>query len=591
VWKALRCLLPNAKSQGIQALDINGSVVTDFSTISNHFNSFFINIGEQLAQAIPAHSRTAAEYLQAHMPRVSTDFTFKLVTVEEVSKLLQNLPVNKATGLDNYQAKLLKLASSGISRSLTFILNMSLTTGQFPSDWKRAKISALHKKGSKLDTGNYRPISILPIVSKIMEKIVHQQLYCYLDDQNLLSQAQSGFRKSFSTQTSLHRLTEYIFEALNNSEVVGMVAIDLQKAFDTVNHSILLQKLDHYGVRHVPLKWFTSYLSNRSQVTYVNNVISDMGFIRTGVPQGSILGPLLFILYINDLPGCLRKCEANMYADDTAFYFRNKDKNIVSDSLNEDIINIYSWLCSNKLSLHVGKTNVILVCNHQKVRYLDSTNLGIKLNDFELTQTDSVGYLGVELDSRCNFDKHTNALICKVNKSIGVLKRCSPYLPIEARKTLYNTLVLPHIDYCSTVWGCTSQTNVMRVQRLQNRAMRSILKEGPRTHIEDMLHQLGWLSVKQRLVHNKLVLMWRIVHGAAPSYLTENLRLSRDVHRYNTVGSSNRNIYIPNAHKHSIFRYNANLWNGLPSEMRNIPVLDTFKRHLKAYVHRHIPKF
>jgi hypothetical protein len=262
----------------------------------------------------------------------------------------------------------------------------------------------VHKKGPKQDTGNYRPISILPIVSKIMEKIVHQQLYAYLDDHDYLCQAQSGFRKNFSTQSGLHRLTEYIYEALNNSEVVGMVAIDLKKAFDTVDHSILLQKLEHYGVRHVPFKWFNSYLSNRSQISLVNSTQSDIGFIRTGVPQGSILGPLLFILYINDLPGCLKKCEANMYADDTAFYIKNKDKNLVSESLNADIINVHSWLCSNKLSLHVGKTNVILICNHQKVRFLDSTNLEIKLNGDELNQTDSICYLGVDIDHRCSFD-------------------------------------------------------------------------------------------------------------------------------------------------------------------------------------------
>lgn len=440
-----------------------------------------------------------------------------------------------------------------------------------------------------MDAGNYRPISILPIVSKLLEKIVHQQLYAYLNKNDYLSPVQSGFRKSFSTQTSLHRLTEYILDGLNSSEVIGMVAIDLKKAFDTVDHAILLQKLDHYGVRDTPQSWFKCYLSNRTQVSIINDTKSDLGHIRTGVPQGSILGPLLFIVYINDLPGCLSECVTNMYADDTAFYYKNRDKNRVSEALNCDIVNIYSWLCSNKLSLHVGKTNAILICNHQKVRFLNSQNLDVKLEGNEIAQTDSLCYLGIDIDNRCNFDSYTTNLIKKVNRSIGVIKRSAPYLPLDARITLYNSLILPHLDYCSTVWGCTSKSNIMRIQRLQSRAMRIILHESPRSHIEDMLAKLKWLSVSQRIDYSRLILMWKIVHGHAPSYLTENLKYSD--HDYNTSSSVSENLFIPHAHKHSLYKHGAKMWNSLPCELRKIPILNSFKKKLCVHIKRHFEQF
>ena len=318
------------------------------------------------------------------------------------------MPENKATGLDNFQVKLLKITAEAIAPSLTRLFNFSFETGQFPAEWKQAKICAIFKKGSKLEVGNYRPISILPVVSKVIERIVQKQLYSYLTENNLLSHVQSGFRQNFSTQTSLHRLTEDLYNALNKSKVTGLVAIDLKKAFDTVNHRVLLSKLDHYGVRQSSLQWFTSYLQDRTQQSFINNTLSHPDVITTGVPQGSILGPLLFIIYVNDLPCALQKCSVNMYADDTAFYYSDKDSKAVSSALNEDLENLHAWLCANKLSLHIGKTRSILICNHQKLRHISDPNLNINLGSSPVEQAEHLPYLGIEIDSRCNFNIHTS---------------------------------------------------------------------------------------------------------------------------------------------------------------------------------------
>ena len=591
IWRALRTLMPKCKSQGIQALEINGKTVTSPIEIANSFNSFFINIGEKLANLIPRSNRTAIDYLESFISRLSSNFSFTPIKIEETEKLLCNLPTNKATGLDNYQASLLKLAAIPIAPSLTWIFNHSLNTGQFPDEWKQAKITAIHKKGPKVDTGNYRPISVLPVISKLIEKIVHQQLYKYLDDNKLLCTAQSGFRKKFSTQTSLHRLSESILDALNSSKITGLVAIDIRKAFDTVNHVTLLKKLEHYGVRHTSLKWFKDYLKDRTQVSDINGTRSQPGYVRTGVPQGSTLGPLLFILYINDLPSCFKHCSVNMYADDTAFYYSNREKQPVTDAINEDITNVYLWLCANKLSMHVGKTNTLLICNYQKIRHLDSTSLNINLNEQDVTQTDSLKYLGIDIDNRFNFDVYIDNLIKKLNKSVGLLKRNASCLPLQTRKMLYNTLILPNLDYCSTVWDNASKQAVVRLQRLQNRALRIILRKGPRTHIEDMLNSIKWMSVKQRLDYNKCVLMWRIVNNTAPPYLRENFTYASESHDYETQASSTKKLSIKRGHKTSLTVTGARLWNSLPIELRETKVLETFKKKLYKHLILKTEKF
>ena len=525
------------------------------------------------------------------MPNVDCVFKLKPVKSEEILKMLLNLSDDKATGLDGYQSKLLKICAHSISPSLTYLINFSISSGEIPDDWKCARVSAIFKKGSKLLTGNYRPISVLPTVSKIIERVVHCQLYDYLTVNDLLCNAQSGFRKKFSTQTSLHRLTEFLYNSLNNSKIIGMVALDLQKAFDTVDHCILLEKLNYYGVKQNEQKWFSSYLCNRTQISNINSVNSDTDLIKTGMPQGSILGPLLFILYINDLPGCFRYCEVNMYADDTAFYFAHHDIDKVSEALNHDIGKVYKWLCANKLSLHVGKTNSLLICNYQKRLFLPKTELNVNLNCNSLIQCDHLSYLGVNIDSNMNFDSEIDKLVKKVNRAIGVLKYCSTYVSLETRKTLYNSLVLPHFDYCSTIWSNVSTKHVVRLQRLQNRAMRCILKAPPRSHIEDMLKTLKWMSIRQRMFYLRMILMWKIVHSSAPDYLSKDLRYSKDEHGYNTSHATSDKLFIPRGHKFSIWVSGADEWNSLPEVTRKLSNLDTFKKHCIKFTLLHVAQF
>ncbi len=253
---------------------------------------------------------------------------------------------NKSTGFDNLNVMLLKLASPIVCDSLAYICNLSLLTSTFPSKWKVAKVTPIFKAGDKDDVNNYRPISVLPVISKIIERNVHNQLYDFFTTNNLLNQCQSGFRKHHSTATTLLDVTDHILNNMNNGMITGALFIDLKKAFDTVNHKLLLQKLQSYGINGCTLHWFSSYLCKRTQAVSINSTFSDVKNIDIGVPQGSILGPLLFIIYVNTLPDCIN-CKCVMYADDTTLLFTASDHDTLQKNMNESLSKIGRWFENN----------------------------------------------------------------------------------------------------------------------------------------------------------------------------------------------------------------------------------------------------
>ena len=244
-----------------------------------------------------------------------------------------------------------------ICRSLAHICNLSLVTATFPSDWKLAKVTPIYKDGCKSDVGNYRPISVLNIISKIIERAVHNQLYEYLTMCNILSPSQSGFRSNHSTNSTLLDVTDYILKNMNDGKATAAIFLDLRKAFDTVNHKILFSKLYDYGIRNHTLNWFISYLSNRAQRVNVNSSLSDFRSINIGIPQGSILGPLLFIIYVNSLSDSV-SCECVMYADDTTLLCSSSDPVILQQELDKNMNGIGKWLHENNLTLNIKKKNL-----------------------------------------------------------------------------------------------------------------------------------------------------------------------------------------------------------------------------------------
>ena len=336
-----------------------------------------------------------------------------------------------------------------MSEILSKLFNISLQTGKFFTPLKTAKVIPIFKhKGSAHDVTNYRPISLLSNIDKIFEKLVKSRLVNFLDDNNIIFKSQFGFRSKYSTAHALINLTEMIRSNIDKGLYSCGVFIDLQKAFDTVDHEILLSKLNHYGVRGLSNQWFRSYLTNRQQYVSISGVDSMKRPVNHGVPQGSVLGPILFLIYINDLHYALHNSQTNLFADDTCLLSSDSDLQSLETKVNSDLARLSSWLRANKISLNVMKTEVLLFRSRQKpVSY----SIKLKLDNFQLKFSTCVKNLGLFLDEYTSWNSHFDQLAKKLGRANGVLSKLRYFVPVCILKTLYYALFHSYLSYANIV--------------------------------------------------------------------------------------------------------------------------------------------
>ena len=345
-----------------------------------------------------------------------------------------------------------------IADCVKHLLNLSIETGAVPSEWKQAKVVPLFKSGSKDDLDNYRPISILPILSKILEKAVFHQLHSYLSENSLLSPYQSGFRENHSTQMAVTFLTDKIRGNMDKGLLTGAAFIDLKKAFDTVPHDGLLNKLYRYGIQDQPLSWFESYLTNRTQRVSIENHLSSAANVSSGVPQGSVLGPLLFILYINDLPLAVGLSSVMLYADNTVIFTAASNIDQLQLTLSLDLNNVSNWLTANGLFLNLKKTEYVFFGTRQRLVRSESHS-PLCMEGKKVNQVKSFKYLGVLLDECLSFNDHISYLRSKVASRLGLLSRLRGCLTTEAANKIYLSPVLPILSYCDMCFCPLGSTN------------------------------------------------------------------------------------------------------------------------------------
>ena len=310
---------------------------------------------------------------------------------------LRNLKGSKATGLDGIPARLLKDGANAIAKPIAYLINLTIRSGEIPLEWKEAKVTPIFKSGKRNEENNYRPISVLPLISKIMEHTIQVQFVAFLKENDVLSIYQSGFRRNHSTETAVIHFVEHILQHMDKQKATGALFIDLKKAFDLVDHECLLYKLEHYGIRGQALCWFQNYLTNRTQRVKYADELSPSCMLNYGVPQGSVLGPLLFVLHINDLP----KCVFSMYADDTVIYFSSSNTGDIVETLQNDLDRVAQWMISSRLVLNEVKTKVMFFGTKQKLGLFGDIN--IQLHGKQVERVPKFSYLGVMLDEQISW--------------------------------------------------------------------------------------------------------------------------------------------------------------------------------------------
>ena len=403
LWKVLKSLGLSSKCDSSKiCLKENGTAHFEPKETSTIFKNFYENLAQSLVDVLPKPPNIFnMNTTKAYYDQFSIESTLNLESVDPIfiTDLLSKTNIAKAAGIDKISGTFIKDGASCFGEHFTKILNLSIQSSVFPDSCKIAKLIALFKKGSRTEPKNYRPISLLPLFSKIFEKVVHLQTEKFLNDKKLLYKNQSGFRPKHSTETCLTHLTNSVLEGCDEGQHTGLILIDLQKAFDTINYEILLDKMTFLNFSPSTIAWFRSYLTNRSFLVDVDSTLSEPAKLTCGVPQGSILGPLLFLIYINDLPQSVKHCDIRLYADDTCISFKHKNIANINEKLNEDFNSLCDWFLDNKLSIHFGEDKTKTILFSPKNLSKNAAPLTVKRNDVILKQHNFVEYLGCLLDN------------------------------------------------------------------------------------------------------------------------------------------------------------------------------------------------
>ena len=521
----------------------DGQNITDKLKIANQFNVYFTNIGPNLAGKITTpQNKSYKNYLKN---KQNLNFKLKNIDKKVVSEIIDNIQPKTSSGNDKMSMKLVKDIKDILLEPLTIIANQILTTGIFPDELKIAKVIPLFKANDNTLFSNYRPISLLPALSKIFEKIIYAQLFEYFQNNGLFYKSQYGFRSGHSTELAALEVIDRVVQSMDKGDIPINIYLDLSKAFDTLDHDILLDKLDHYGVKGTGHKLIKSYLQDRKQYVDIDGTKSDILPITTGVPQGSVLGPLLFIIYMNDIEGVSHLFNAILYADDTTLsstltaFNINPREYLNGEAINNELEKINLWLKLNKLSLNVEKSKFVIFHMPQKI----IPPLKISIDGIEIQRVENFNFLGIILNENINWSTHVSHVSNKISRTIGILNKLKNILPENIKLVLYNSLILPHINYGILSWGFKHE----RILKLQKKATRIITLSKYNAHTEPLFKYLKLIKVTDIKRVQELKFYYKYKHNKLPGYfLSMRLNTNREIHPYGTRNQTNIHVIRTN---------------------------------------------
>jgi hypothetical protein len=572
-WKNIRNVLnPNKSFRPKVSLTSNGATFHNPEDTSKIFNDYFSSVATDLENQIPVNNVDPLQYMTPHCQ----SFVCLPTDSHEVNGLILSFK-NKNSDLGSIPSFIYKRIADVLAPVVADLINCSFTTGVFPDFLKIARVIPIYKSGTKTSASNYRPISTLHFLSKVFEKAMHIRLDNYFSRFDIISPKQFGFRKKSSTSDAILQFSDEIYNVLNNKKYLISVMLDFQKAFDTVNHSILLRKLCALGIRGIILDWFQSYLSNRKQFVCIENIHSDVRTVCTGVPQGSILGPLLFIVYINDMSVCCPGLNLVHFADDTTVFSSGSDLDALYELMNRELIEVDRWLCCNKLSLNIAKTQCMIVSNRNKLN-----NNSIVIRRLPVSMVNQTKFLGIFIDDRLSFKLHVQSVTNKISKSCGILKKLSHFIEPYILKKLYFSLVYPHLLYGVVVWGGSCRTGLAKLQRLQDKSVR-LWCVGPLNY-----HANKLLTVNDIYVLSVLNKFYQYYCLGESSFFFNKILVDQINHEHATRFKTNNNLNFPRVNTYSFkscFYYRGiTEWNKLPNEIRGMKSLNAFKNTVKGHL-------
>jgi len=576
MWKTLNNII-NRRKNSIHSIVFkhNNCNVSNNVDIANHFNNYFLHAPNDLCKNLPPASKDPCSYLKKHF---NESFFMTPTDENEILKILSHIK-NSSAGHDGIDIKVIKDVATNILEPLTHICNLSLAMGKIPSELKIAKIVPIHKKGAKDKFSNYRPVSVLPAFSKLFEKLVYNRMISFVEKFNILNDNQFGFRKNRSTCLALDTLVDKFHNTIEKNEIMIGLFIDLSRAFDTMSHEILLKKLYIYGFRGIALNWIKDYLSNRKQFVVYNNEKSQMVDFNIGVPQGSILGPLLFLLYVNELPEISHKLSYVQFADDTNIFITGKSLSDISSIINEEMILISEWIKNNRLSLNVVKTNYMIMSSRAK--QYDCNDCVISIDDVILERVYETKFLGVMLDDKLLWKSHIEYICNKISKCMGILIKARKILGICSLVTLYNALIKPYLIYCNIIWGNTYTKYLNKVNILQKKIIRIITFSGFNTHTGPLFRKLKIMSTSQLYDYFTSIFVFRSLNNLLPERFTRIF-----VHNVTSRKTCELRPHFctKKASEFSIKFSGPNIWNKLPRKIQTSKSVSSFKSQMKKEI-------
>ena len=584
-WRSIKQIMPNKKGANKNS---NISLTNDDDEpiegqyIAEYMNEFFASLGARdrpmprMVDCPPKASDSSGRPIQIEDP---SKFLFEPIVKEEVDTLIRKINISKSSGILQVSSRLLKDSFQALSDKLTHLFNLSIATAIFPAQWKKALVIPIPKTGDTKKAVNYRPISLLPLPGKMLEKLIHTQFSTYIEEIGFLSDNQFGFRKQRSTSHAISQLLNQIYSNMNKSIITAAVYIDFSKAFNSVQHSTLVNKLKQLDITQGTLNWLISYLEGREQRTLVNSTYSAYLPVPQGVPQGSVLGPLLYIIYSNDIIHRIKCSGYTFYADDIVLYSKKKCIIQAGLDLQSDLDRLADWCADNEIYMNINKTKVVFFGSKVKLNSAPLPELAVGGEVLQRAKTYT--YLGLKLDEQLSLETHANSLIKRVSNKVYQLTKIRSFITKRAALLIYKNMILPILEYGDIFLHSASQAIRKKLQTLQNKALRCALHKDKYVRTNELHDEAKLLKLKDRRHMHMLLHIYQLTQ--MPDFRMWKAHQPTGVR---TRSSKKKLLSLRKPtnekYKRSITYQGPKLWNALPGSVQKVQSYYDFKSKIKS---------